>query len=92
MLNLDGIAAISRLVRASPATRILILSMPDEAEYAQAATRHGACGLVCKAASAKRLVSAIQAASRGEYLPIRQQLSPCERETLASVAEGWTRT
>ena len=90
MPHLDGIAAISHLVKASPTTRILILSMHDEPEYAQAATRHGACGLVSKAASAKRLVAAILAASRGEHLPIGQQLSPREREILALIAGGRT--
>lgn len=90
MPHLDGLSAIPRLVSASPATRILILSMYDEPEYAQAAMDHGACGLVSKAASPQALLDAIRAAFRGEHLPIGQTLSPREREILALIAEGWT--
>ncbi len=90
MPRLDGIAAIPRLAEASPTTHILILSMYDEPEYAQAAMDRGACGLVSKAASAQGLVTAIQTASRGEHLPIGQTLSPREREILALIAIGRT--
>lgn len=88
MPNLDGISAIPRLAQASPTTRILILSMYDEPEYAQAAIRHGACGLVSKAASTQTLIAAIQTAFRGEHLPIGQQLSPRERQILAMIVVG----
>ena len=90
MPRLDGIAAIPRLAEASPATRILILSMYDEPEYARAAMDCGACGLVSKAASAQALLAAIQTAFKGEHLPIGQTLSPREREILALIAFGRT--
>ena len=90
MPRLDGITAISRLAEASPTTRILILSMYDEPEYAQAAMDRGACGLISKAASARGLLVAIQTAFKGERLPIGRTLSPREREILARIAIGRT--
>jgi len=90
MPDLDGISAIPRLTQASPTTRILILSMYDEPEYAQAAIRHGGYGLVSKAASAETLVAAIQTAFRSELIPSGQTLSPRERQILAMIAIGET--
>jgi len=90
MPDLDGISAIARLTKASPTTRILILSMYDEPEYAQTAIRHGAYGLVSKAASTEALVTAIQAAFRNDPLPCGQTLSPRERQILALIATGET--
>ena len=90
MPNLDGLAAIPRIIEASRMTRILVLSMYDEPEYAQAAVERGACGLVSKAASADSLYKAIQAAARGETLPIRRVLSQRECEVLALIGKGRT--
>ena len=90
MPNLDGLAAIPRIIEASRITRILVLSMYDEPEYAQAAVERGACGLVSKAASADSLYKAIQAAARGETLPIRRVLSQRECEVLALIGKGRT--
>ena len=90
MPNLNGLAAIPRIIEASRTTRILVLSMYDEPEYAQAAVERGACGLVSKAASADSLYKAIQAAARGETLPVRRALSQREREVLALIGAGRT--
>ena len=92
MPRLDGIAAISRITEASPNTHILILSMHDEPEYAHAAVKLGACGLVSKAASAESLREAIQAAARGETLPVGEVLSQREREVLFLITSGRTNT
>jgi DNA-binding NarL/FixJ family response regulator len=90
MPNLGGLAAIPRIMEASRTTRILVLSMYDEPEYAQAVVERGACGLVSKAASADSLYRAIQAAARGETLPVRRALSQREREVLALIGVGKT--
>jgi DNA-binding NarL/FixJ family response regulator len=90
MPNLDGLSAIPRIIEVSRMTRILVLSMYDEPEYAQAAVERGACGLVSKAAFADSLYKAIQAAARGEILPIRRVLSQRECEVLALIGKGRT--
>jgi DNA-binding NarL/FixJ family response regulator len=90
MPNLDGLAAIPRIIEASRTTQILVLSMYDEPEYARAAVERGACGLVSKAASADSLCKAIQGAARGETLPVRRALSQREREVLALIGAGRT--
>ncbi len=90
MPNLGGLAAIPRIMEASRTTRILVLSMYDEPEYAQAVVERGACGLVSKAASADSLYRAIQAAARGETLPVRRALSQREREVLVLIGVGRT--
>jgi DNA-binding NarL/FixJ family response regulator len=90
MPDLDGISAIPRLTQASPTTRILVLSMYDEPEYAQAAIRHGAYGLVSKAASTQTLVAAIHTAFRSEPIPSGQTLSSRESQILALIAIGKT--
>jgi len=88
MPGLDGISAIPRLTQASPDTRILVLSMYDEPEYAQAAIQNGASGLVSKSASPEVLVAAIQAAFRSEPIESGQPLSPRERQILAGISTG----
>lgn len=90
MPNVDGLAAIPRIVEACNTTRILVISMYDEPEYAQEAVRAGACGLVSKAASAESLYEAIQGAVRGEILPTGKTLSQREREVLTLIAAGRT--
>jgi DNA-binding NarL/FixJ family response regulator len=90
MPNLDGLAAIPRIIEASRTTQILVLSMYGEPEYAQAVVERGACGLVSKTASADSLYKAIQGAARGETLPVRKSLSQRERGVLALIGEGKT--
>ncbi|MDD5264091.1 MAG: response regulator transcription factor [Candidatus Bipolaricaulis sp.] len=84
----DGLDLVGEIRRRNPETRVLMLSMHSEPEYAAAAVARGACGLVGKAASPEALVDAIRRVAAGETLPTPQQLSPREREVLALVAAG----
>ncbi|MEA3355975.1 MAG: response regulator transcription factor [Candidatus Bipolaricaulota bacterium] len=90
MPNLDGLSAIPRLIEASSGTRILLLSIHDEPEHAQAAIARGAGGLISKSASADDLYQAILAVSQGKCLPPTQPLTPRERQVLALINAGKT--
>jgi two-component system, NarL family, response regulator NreC len=61
-----GISAIPAIRRASPATRILVLTMHDDEGYLKQALRAGASGYLLKRAADSELLSAIQAVLRGE--------------------------
>jgi len=84
----DGLDLVGEIRRRNPETRVLMLSMHSEPEYAAEAIARGACGLVGKAASAETLVDAIRRVAAGETLPSAERLSPREREVLALVAAG----
>ena len=84
----DGLSLIEEVRRCSPDTRVLMLSMHSESEYAVAAIEHGACGLVGKAASPDVLKQAIRAVACGETLPVEGALTPREREVLAAITVG----
>lgn len=61
-----GINAIPAIRRASPATRILVLTMHDDEGYLKQALRAGASGYMLKHAADSELLTAIQAVLRGE--------------------------
>lgn len=66
MPRLGGLAALRRLRQASPQSRILVLTMHEDAEYLRAALQSGANGYVLKRAAETELLSAIRAVMRGE--------------------------
>ncbi len=86
----DGLTALPELQRASPDTKVLILSMYDEPEYVEAAVTRGACGLVSKAADPETLYAAINSALSGGLPPPETRLTEREREILGLIREGRT--
>ena len=61
-----GIAVARRLKETSPAIRVLILTVHEDESLLREAIRAGAAGYIVKRAADTELVSAIQAAYRGE--------------------------
>lgn len=61
----SGIRAIERIRAASPATRVVVLTMHDDPALVRAALAAGAHGFVVKTAADSELISAIRAVSRG---------------------------
>jgi DNA-binding NarL/FixJ family response regulator len=66
MPGLNGLEACARVVKSSPGTSVIILSMHSAQEYALQALRAGAAGYVLKDADFAELEMAIAAVSRGE--------------------------
>lgn len=66
MPGLNGLDATSRIVRESPATRVILLSMHANEEYLQQALQSGASGYLLKGAELAELELAIKTVSRGE--------------------------
>jgi len=86
--DVDGLTTVERVLEETPNTRILMLSMHSEPEYAAAARERGAHGLVGKSAAPEALIDAIRAVAAGEVIPVEGALSRREREVLALVADG----
>jgi DNA-binding NarL/FixJ family response regulator len=84
----DGLSLIATVLERSPETRVLMLSMHSESEYAAAAAERGAWGLVGKDASPGVLLGAIRAVAAGSTLAVGEKLSPREREVLALITAG----
>jgi DNA-binding NarL/FixJ family response regulator len=66
MPKLGGVAATQRLLKASPASRVLVLTTFDDDEDIFKGLRAGAVGYLLKDVSAEKLTEAIRAAARGE--------------------------
>jgi DNA-binding NarL/FixJ family response regulator len=66
MPGLNGLEASARVVKSSPGTAVIILSMHSAQEYALQALRAGASGYVLKDADFAELELAIAAVARGE--------------------------
>jgi DNA-binding NarL/FixJ family response regulator len=60
-----GIGALEGLRKASPATRVLMLTMHDEPEYLRVALVSGAAGFILKNAAGAELLSAIRTVHLG---------------------------
>ena len=66
MPGLNGMTTTTRIVRGFPETRVLVLSMHADDEYARQALRAGATGYLLKAARREELEQAIRTVARGE--------------------------
>lgn len=66
MPGLNGLDATSRIVKESPTTRVILLSMHANEEYLQQALQAGASGYLLKGAELAELEMAIRAVGRGE--------------------------
>lgn len=66
MPKLNGLEATKHLLKAWPATKVLILSMHQNEEYVRQALRYGAMGYLLKDAAPLELDLAIKAIQRGE--------------------------
>lgn len=67
MPDVDGLSVIGAIKEAAPQTRVLVLTMHDDAGYLQQAIQSGASGYVLKKAVDTELLMAIQAVLRGEF-------------------------
>jgi two-component system, NarL family, response regulator NreC len=61
----SSLAAVPRMLEASPGTSIVVLTMEDEPRFAREALRVGALGFVLKEAADTELVEAVRAAATG---------------------------
>jgi two-component system, NarL family, response regulator NreC len=67
--ELTSLEAIPRVQEVSPATRVVVLTMQDDPEFARRALRAGAAGYVLKEAADDELVEAVRrVATGGTYL------------------------
>lgn len=67
MPRMNGLLAAPKLKRISPHTRLILLSMYDDASYVREALRAGVHGYVLKCEVASALISAIHRVMAGEY-------------------------
>jgi two-component system response regulator NreC len=66
MPGTNGLEAIPKLLQASPATRVLMLSMHDDPQYVREAFAAGASGYVLKEAADTEVVAAIRTVATGQ--------------------------
>jgi DNA-binding NarL/FixJ family response regulator len=71
MPKLSGVEALARLMSAQPESRVIVLTMHDDAELATRAMKAGASGFLLKEAAGDELVNAINQVMQG-----RVYLSP----------------
>lgn len=74
-LPLEGLAAIGRIVRASPETMVVVLSRSGHPEDVVTAFTRGASGYLLKGIDGERLASTLRSAYRGEP-PLSRSLVP----------------
>lgn len=86
MPRLDGAAALQGILRASPGTRVLVVSMHDTRGFVERALRAGAHGYLPKDTAASELHLALEALVQG-----RHYLSPALSGALVEVARGGPR-
>lgn len=89
MPGLNGLEATSRIVKESPRTRVIILSMHRSEEHVLGALRSGAAGYLLKDASTSELETAVRSVAGGEsYLspPISRQVIEDYRQRTQSAS------
>ncbi len=86
----NGLDLIGRIRERSPTTRVLVLSMHSEPEYAAAAHARGARGLIAKSAPVEDLIDAIHTVADGDSIPVEGELTEREREILTHIGQGAT--
>ena len=79
----SGLQVAARLRRALPETRVLILSMHDNAEYVLQSVRAGAHGYLLKDSAATDLRAAVRAVQEGEAF-----FSPAIQRRLSAAVRG----
>jgi two-component system response regulator NreC len=79
----SSLAAIPRMLEASPHTAVVVLTMEDEPRFAREALRAGALGFVLKEAADAELVEAVRAAMQG-----LRYLNPQLGGLIAATPEG----
>ena len=62
----DGITATSEVLRAAPATRLIVLTMFDLDEYVLGALRAGASGFLIKTTAPTEVIAAVRACAAGD--------------------------
>lgn len=77
MPHCNGLEALPKLRQASPASRILILTMHDDAQYLRQALAEGSVGFILKQAADTELLSAIRTVYNGGVF-----LHPAHTKTL----------
>ena len=100
MPGTDGLELTRKIARAYPKTRVLIVSMHNDAEHVRRSRQAGASGYIVKSAPAEELVAAIDVVARGEesfpeLAPAPggdrlATLTPRQREVLEMIAHGNT--
>jgi DNA-binding NarL/FixJ family response regulator len=78
--GISGIAAARALREASPAVRLVALSVHEDPEYVQGFLEAGGSGYVPKSSVETQLLDAIMAVSRGEYYAPAWLLAELARE------------
>jgi DNA-binding NarL/FixJ family response regulator len=68
MPDLDGIAATQQLVRATPQTKVLILTTFEQDDYIFGALRAGASGFLLKRTRPEDLIAAVHTVAAGDSL------------------------
>jgi DNA-binding NarL/FixJ family response regulator len=68
MPDLDGIAATTELLEATPTTKVIILTTFEIDEYILGALRSGASGFLLKRSSPEQLIAAIHTVADGDAL------------------------
>ncbi len=102
MPGLGGLPATEMILETRPGTRVLILSMHDNAEYIATALSHGAAGYVLKDVPTEEIKQAIDAVMAGEtylctgaqvamrprIIDDREPLTSREQTILLQLAQG----